>query len=798
MIHFDASSHRLVLGTDVDADSAHFRLLETASSLEKAGSIWPVLGERVEEMASLVSRHNLFDVLELVRRREIPATLDGYKESEGEGIAAVVDLVALVGISSDAAASRERMPGSRESSAQISDDVDEILKIARELLHLAVSLSFPLGTDDRIAELGAAIRLQELLVRNKQYRSIADDMTSRIFTPTHIEALLDRVLGFNYQDLCTFRNATTTLYRSGLNRVSEAAARMYDVGQSANADIQALEIAARALHQAMQSPSQHTRFTVPELASASGLPVPKIQAIVDLFATGPNTGSARELVEAFLDGEDAIGGRGLIGDGHGAYAILQEPVPNDVLRRTIESRLTSDGKWNTYGKHRDAFAETYAAERIATLLGISKPTHFNLGYFTVQDDAAIDDLGRECKDLTNFGKLTEADALFVVDDIAICLEVKAGSLTARARRGEPLRVATDLKKTIGAAADQASRLKALIVENGGIWLHNKKWLDLAQVREVYTIVACLDDFGPLAIAADSLVRSGLLNARELPWIISLHDLDVAMRIFTNPATFLLYLTRRTEPEAARTFAAVDELDVMMWFVQGGFYFEADPDEVHRLHPLTPPPKSSERKAFRRRGFTQVSTTTDALDAWMYHLEGTASASDQPTRKDLPRSAQLTDFFQTNSRPGRTRAAAHFLGMAEESQEEFFNYVDTVVYRTSADAKSHTASVMVAALSGYFGFFVASEPANGPKAKIGLQLYMRAKKHQLRLTAALGVIVDLDGNIIDSEYMNDLWKPDSELDRLVTSLGLRPPPTPKPAIPPSARRSSKRLKGRGRK
>lgn len=145
-----------------------------------------------------------------------------------------------------------------------------------------------------------------------------------------------------------------------------------------------------------------------------------------------------------------------------------------------------------------------------------------------------------------------------------------------------------------------------------------------------SVVGCLDDFEPLAIATDALIRTGLLRGEPVPWIVSVHDLHIVEMPLASPALFFIYLRRRTEPQAARTFVAVDELDVLMWFMQGGLYFEPDPDELHKRYPASPPPTKGDRRRLRRDFPTSVGTITDDLDAWIYFEEG-ASVIEAPNR-----------------------------------------------------------------------------------------------------------------------------------------------------------------------
>ena len=80
----------------------------------------------------------------------------------------------------------------------------------------------------------------------------------------------------------------------------------------------------------------------------------------------------------------------------------------------------------------------------------------------------------------------------------------------------------------------------------------------------------------IATATAKLAGAGLLSPDNIPWTVSLNDLDLITQLVDRPAEFLLYLRRRTEPRATEMFMAVDELDLFLLFFRMGLYVEPDP------------------------------------------------------------------------------------------------------------------------------------------------------------------------------------------------------------------------------
>ena len=103
----------------------------------------------------------------------------------------------------------------------------------------------------------------------------------------------------------------------------------------------------------------------------------------------------------------------------------------------------------------------------------------------------------------------------------------------------------------------------------------------------------------------------------------------------------------------------------------------------------------------------------------------------------------------------------------------------------------------AGMWGYPTFFAGTKPRSHSRAEaVGkLHSYMAAKKHQVESDRSLGLLLNLDHEIVHVIYMNDPPQEDPELDDLGAAIGLHPAGQSRRPIPPSAERQTRRLRGR---
>lgn len=798
-----ASVYEVVAGSreSLHAQFAHLAAVTSGwpdadSEEEFAARLPAIAASHIDAIVELCAPFDAFDLLELQREFEFPMRMADFHESTTDQSIAVVDLLAVILIARGS--NYTALRATTEAPASVTEAIHAH---ARALLAIG-GVQLRIGTDTPdappLTNIAAQSTSHALTVRNWGYLHVQDEINTALLGGGRVTPILDTSLGLVYDDYQAVRYAVAAHWQYQMLAAAQTVAG-FGRRNLAEEPLTEDEVAAARLagDELFGHPGRRASFTEHDLESDAAIPIDRIRAVLETF-TVPFADEPTDIHEAgrfFMKLRHDVFGRQVVRL-HDRHLALGTPIGTDSVRQAVECRLKGTKAWDRYQKARGAAAEAVAIARLTQLL--DTPPHYeNLKYLVPADDETLDIVGRSTPiDQPLLVKETESDALFVIDDVAICLEVKSGMISAAARRGDVRRLANDLRRTVADAVSQAERLRRLILTNGGLRAADRTWIDLPLVREVHSVVVSLDDLGVLGIAVDELARAGLLAQPELAWITSLHDLTVVAEVIEEPAEFLLYLRRRTDHELVTRYEAVDELDLLMLFLDGDLYVEADPDEIARRYPEFGPASAEARARYRKQpARRRIGTLTDPLDAWVYRQEGSGDPdAPKPTFDAIDDVRSFVAWLHQARRPGWLRTGADLFALAHEPQTHFAQLIDQVRTRAQRDGKSHHAIHTYPGNHGYPGVLigVAALHETTAAAFARLKAYGAMKKHQLRLDRLTIVLLDRNATPIAGSYDIEPWRDDAELDALIEQAGLRLQPPNVDRKPPSARRSSRRL------
>ncbi len=172
-------------------------------------------------------------------------------------------------------------------------------------------------------------------------------------------------------------------------------------------------------------------------------------------------------------------------------------------------------------------------------------------------------------------KKTELDILGVSADTLYIIEVKAGELNTKHRRGALKGLKDRLEETINEGSYQCHRALKYIQDNpnptfdyveGGT--RKTLTIDKAQIQSYFKISVTFEHFSSISANLKYLISSGVLSPDfKWTWIVSLYDLMIFADLIQSETEFKEYLSHRIALYDRNDVEFSDEIDIL------GFYFE---------------------------------------------------------------------------------------------------------------------------------------------------------------------------------------------------------------------------------
>jgi hypothetical protein len=735
------------------------------------------IDDLVKLIVEMVVPFDAFDVLEAVRISELLINPNDYRESEHEGSAAVVEITALILASRT---SREgTAPDKEDHRADASAVIEPIIESARQIVSLG-SMARLLLTVVEQADLGSlqmSAILREVHVRNISYPHMLEDTLDLLFDDAEIETLCLEVLGYTVREarsvLTSIERNTESNYRAWGQKfeelhqlfVAETTREARDPsGYAISEDVRAA--GNELLDSIWLDPANRSVFTTEQIADSSGLPGERVQRILEGFSFLITGRSATDGVQSFLAGSTPFRSLPILRDPSGSMVVVHESLLAPSIRERVELLLKRSSRWNDYQVHRARILEEDALRYLATIFPTAQ-VHHGLKHFVPNPKSATEELLP-----SGYTKRVEGDGLLVIDDVAIVVEAKAGSVALPRRISDPVALTRDLKSIITKAQSQSERMRSRILIDGGLRLEDDSWLDLGQVREVQTIAVSLEDLSGIATVTSELVDAGFLNSDHLPWIVSLHDLRIVSELVDRPSEFLLYLRRRTERRVTERFHAVDEMDFFLEFFNKGLYVEPDPDQVTKDLPHLARVSVASKRRFKNQGLRLLTSRTDDLDAWYFFQQGVRHLpAPKPRMNANGALLGLIDFLRNHQVPGWLRIGTTLLDHAGPVQKTMSRYPQQLRASTAIDGKQHQMTMVGGTRSDNTYVICWAVPGVGEdlcESKERIRLYVQLKKHQAQASLGAGLLFSLDGSDSPEYVIYDNCVP--EENRLIGSKG----------------------------
>lgn len=751
-----------------------------------------------EAVAGFVEKVRKFDPIRLVevaRLAYLPMAPEGEVPVTAEASAALVELLALIALAAHSESNKPTLRADpiedQEMSAFIADAKGEL----EELLLLAHMRNF-LEADphDKLVMVSLRIRVAEILMRNPSYPEMAEATNLELLdgAPIVRGALKDE-LGFTAADAHAVLNACNQLQQAAMNERIDAMRRTtLDAMRAVRAsedDPALIQRAQTAFFTMFEPDSRSATVAVEDIVAHTGIGEDVVGAVTDRFRVDLEALSVSEVVDEFTTGRNPMRSRPLIADA--TRIMLPHPALNAVaIRENLEEHLKGSTAWSLYAKHRGDLLES----RTRTALGRILPeAHYRDGfeYYVPATDSE-----RAAEDPSLYTKRVEGDHLIILDDVAIVVEDKAVALSVLARAGRATRIRADLTGIITKAADQAKRIRDCIERDRGLRIKSEGWVDLSHIREIHTVAVSLDDIPAVHSATTDLITADLIDRNNIPWTVSLHDLELISELVGHPAEFLLYLRRRRHPDVTVMFSATDELDLFLHFLAGGLWVEPDPAQVRSAFPFLPAPTTAELRRFRAQAPAIVTSHTDQLDKWYYsriRSGGGSASTPKPAMTSSP-IGPLLDELRVRKVEGWLSIAATLLSASLPTQRQFARYPDDLLDNPSPNGVGRSLTVPIVASSdaaeGWIFVWATLPPrADLKNTEKKLRDYLRAKKYQLGIPRGVVFLYcESTRSLVDAYYDGHVGPLDSDLAASLDTL--HPPSDMQKKVYSNAIRKSK--------
>lgn len=216
-------------------------------------------------------------------------------------------------------------------------------------------------------------------------------------------------------------------------------------------------------------------------------------------------------------------------------------------------------KGNSNSNSRDNYIEQKTKKQFEKLLPTAQFFH-SLEYYVVENGQ---------------NKKTELDILGVSNDTVYIIEVKAGELNTKHRRGAMKGLKDRLEETINEGSYQCHRALKYIQDNpnptfdyveGGI--RKTLSIDKSKIKSYFKISVTFANFSSISANLKYLINSGVLSPDfKWTWIVSLFDLMIFADLIQSEDQFKEYLTYRIALYDRNDIEFIDEIDIL------GFYFK---------------------------------------------------------------------------------------------------------------------------------------------------------------------------------------------------------------------------------
>jgi hypothetical protein len=737
-------------------DSDHPDYAEFKELMRKQVANLPTELARIRtELGELFAPFDAFDVVAYLWLMNVPSDPETYRESSDEGMLAIPEAAAAILVE------RDDRSGANPSANfwEIAEQAQSLLKdyLLTQAFIFMEEASTRHIDDAAYGEIRGLARSHRLAVRGPSYWWQEEQTIRDLFSEARIEPLVKAAIGFTAEEGVALGQAMSEF---GLERLQKRLEEARNFARRLTADLDRVRAGGKpqaeehgliierlsdlkrstavrridqmALAWGGFATGSVFEFSADELAEYAGVGTGEATAFLKAFSIGFGHFAEAERLPELEDLRD----NPILVDAGGKHICVSVHNVLWGLRPKLEDALKRDQKsFRTYEKHRANVIEQRAVSALATALKADW-SHSGL-YYEITEDGET--------------KRPELDGIIRLDDVLFIIEVKAGSMRPSARRAAPDALRDWLNDELTKAAKQARRARDALLATPSASVYDGKGkpvtLELDDIRVVIEMVVTLEDLPAIAPLSWKLADASLVPKDPVPWVVSLHELEIICEIAQRPAELAHYTTRRQRLNERRDAWAVDELDYFMHYLLAGLYWEGEVEgaPIHLL------------------------SHTDDLDAYYAHVKGPRNRkAKRPGQEHSKHVERLLDCLGEHKEPGALTAAMAILDVDKPVRDRIAGSLNSLRRQSERDGRLHDLSLVADDL----GITVLSAPPSGrDELPARLRDYCLLKKHQMKLDRwiGFGVFAGPPEPVQAVVVFREPWQPDAGLDEAVKEL-----------------------------
>ena len=466
-------------------------------------------------------------------------------------------------------------------------------------------------------------------------------------------------------------------------------------------------------------------FSLDEVALRSGIALDVVESFVSAFLfEGANS--------AFQDVGDfnEVAARPLLATDRGTVLLFSPYAIYEALYESPFFWMWNDKTYRpTAAEHRGAFAEKFAARRLAGVFG-REHVHANVNLHRGKDIVG------------------EVDVLVIYGDRLMIVQAKAKKLTIAARKGDDNQMKVDFAAAIQDSYDQGWTCANEMLAGGCRLVDDKKnEVELPpSVKEVFLLSLVSEHYPALAFQVSQSLKFQTTDVIRPPFVMDVFLLDTLTEMLTTPLRLLSYVKLRVA--VAEKLMSGHELTVLGYHLKQNLWLDDKYDGV----------------------MLEDSIAQD-LDAAMMVRRDNQPGDDTPvgilTKMRGTRYESIINEIEARADPATLELGFHLLSMDEDSCRNVHRVLEAITRQTRLDGKRH--DVTLASSASSCGVTFHCNPTQSQEAIDVLETYCAMRKYRQGAAQWFGVSVSPNGKVQFGVTLDFPWEQSEKMDQLTANM-----------------------------